>query len=266
MPLGMYIALIRSGWAASLTCFFMLPLVIDAGDQSGRYKKAKQGKSDIHQVPFVSMKNEIRQKLVMLLLTVGACTSASGETIDLLADGAAAWQPFDTSRWRFVDGELLGSTAKLDGDKTDPEASAFLVSKETYSGDYIVSVDLTFEQGRYLGVYLDFDQQSQTGIWMASGHALDADAPDNEVERAYIKTVKNGFWIVRATGELPIEQGRRIKLGFSHRGDTYSVWNDGKLIAVYHREVGYPAGPVQLRLTNSAVRIHKIQIRTGRNR
>lgn len=204
--------------------------------------------------------------LVVLLLTVGAYTTASGETIDLLADGADSWQPFDTSRWRFDDGELLGSTAKLDGDKTDPEASAFLVSKDTYSGDYIFSIDLTFEQGRYLGVYIDFDQQSQTGIWMASGHALDDDAPDNEVERAYIKTVENGLWIVRATGELPITQGHRIKLGFSRRGDVYSVWNDGKLIAVYRKEGGYPAGPVQLRLTNSAVRIHRIQIRTGRNK
>lgn len=201
-----------------------------------------------------------------LLLAILACTPASGETLDLLADGAEKWRPFDANRWRFVNGELLGSTAKLDGDKTDPEASTFLVSNDTYSGDFIVSLDLTFEQGRYLGVYLDFGQDSQTGIWMASGHALDADAPDNEVERGYIKTVENGFWIVRATGELVIEKGRRIKLGFSRRGETYSLWNDGKLIAVYQKDGGYPAGPLQLRLTNSAVRIHELQVRTGKGR
>lgn len=212
------------------------------------------------------MRTAFKHNSMALLLAILACTPASGETLDLLADGAEKWRPFDANRWRFVNGELLGSTAKLDGDKTDPEASTFLVSNDTYSGDFIVSLDLTFEQGRYLGVYLDFGQDSQTGIWMASGHALDADAPDNEVERGYIKTVENGFWIVRATGELVIEKGRRIKLGFSRRGETYSLWNDGKLIAVYQKDGGYPAGPLQLRLTNSAVRIHELQVRTGKGR
>jgi len=200
------------------------------------------------------------------LLAMLLSTQAYAETFDLLADGAKLWQPFDQSRWRFVGGELHGSTAKLDGDKTDPEASTFLVSNRTFSGDYIVSVDLTFNEGRYLGVYLDFGQESQTGIWMATGHALAADAADNEVERGYIKTVEDGFWIVRATGELVINKGRRVKLGFSSVGDAYSLWNDGKLIAVYRREGGYPAGPLQLRLTNSSVRIHKLQVRTTKGR
>ncbi|MDA0994358.1 MAG: hypothetical protein O3A13_12115 [Proteobacteria bacterium] len=201
-----------------------------------------------------------------LLLAILVSAPAAGETFDLLVDSAKTWQSFDTNRWRFVNGELLGSTAKLDGEITDPEASTFLVSNGTYSDDFIVSIDLTFEQGRYLGVYLDFGQDSQTGIWMASGHALDPDAPDNEVERGYIKTVEKGFWIVRATGELVIEKGRRIKLGFSRRDDTYSLWNDGKLIAVYQKKGGYPAGPLQLRLTNSVVRIHQLQVRTGKGR
>ena len=203
---------------------------------------------------------------IALLLAMLASSQAFGQATDLLAGGAANWQTFDEDRWSFVNGELHGSTAKFDGDKTDPEASTFLVSKETFSGDYIVSIELTFDQGRYLGVYLDFDQESQSGIWMASGHALDADAPDNEVERSYIKTVENGFWIVRATGELIVQKGKRIKLGFSRRGDAYSLWNDGKLIAVYRKQGGYPAGPLQLRLTNSAVRIHDLQVKTGKGR
>ena len=59
---------------------------------------------------------------------------------------------------------------------------------------------------------------------------------------------------------------KRIKLGFSRRGDAYSLWNDGKLIAVYRKQGGYPAGPLQLRLTNSAVRIHDLQVKTGKSR
>lgn len=208
----------------------------------------------------------IKHITIPLLLAMLASSQAFGQATDLLAGGAANWQAFDEDRWSFVNGELHGSTAKFDGDKTDPEASTFLVSKETFSGDYIISIDLTFDQGRYLGVYLDFGQESQSGIWMASGHALGADAPDNEVERGYIKTVENGFWIVRATGELIVQKGKRIKLGFSRRGDAYSLWNDGKLIAVYRKQGGYPAGPLQLRLTNSAVRIHDLQVKTGKGR
>jgi hypothetical protein len=212
------------------------------------------------------MRTAFKHKSVALLLTILGCAPAFGQTVDLLAEGAGSWQAFDENRWSFVNGELHGASAILDGDKTDPEASAFLVSKEVFRADYIVSLEVTFDQGRYLGMYLDFGQESQTGIWMSSGHALAADAPDNEVERSYIKTVKNGFWIVRATGELIIEKGQRIKLGFSRRGDAYSLWNDGKLIAVYRPSGTYTAGPLQLRLTNSAVRIHSLQVRTGKGR
>jgi len=202
----------------------------------------------------------------MLLLAILAPLTAAGETLDLLAGGASDWLPFDEARWSFVQGELHGSTAILDGDKTDPAASAFLVSRTVLKDDFIVTLDLTFDEGRYIGVYLDFGQDTQSGIWMASGHALPEDAPANEVERGYIKTVEEGFWIVRATGELVVRKGRRLKLGFSRRGDTYSLWNDGKLVAVYRKEGGYPAGPLQLRLTNSAVRIHQLQVRTGRGK
>ena len=125
---------------------------------------------------------------------------------------------------------------------------------------------MTFDKGRYLGVYLDFDPKTQTGIWMASGHDLPADAPANEVARGYVKTIEKGFWIVRATGELDIEPGRRVKLGFSRRGDDYSLWNEGRLIATYRKPGGYPAGRIQLRLTNAAVRIHHIEVRTAKKR
>jgi hypothetical protein len=140
------------------------------------------------------------------------------------------------------------------------------VSQETFGGDFIVNMELSFDRGRYLGVYLDFGQESQSGMWLATGHPLPPDGPDNEVERAYVKTVENGFWIVRATGELVIEQGRRLKLGFSRRGDAYSLWNDGKLIAVYRKPGGYPPGPLQLRLTNAAVRINALTVRELRGR
>ena len=190
----------------------------------------------------------------------------AGQVTDLLEAGPSAWEAADSDRWQFVDGEIHGSTAIFDGDKTDPEASAFLVGKELVEGDFIVSMEVSFDRGRYLGVYLDYGQDSRSGMWLATGHALPADAPDNEVERGYVKTVEDGFWVVRATGELVIEQGRRVKLGFSRRGDAYSLWNDGKLIAVYRKPGGYPSGPLQLRLTNSAVRIHALTMREIKGR
>ena len=207
-----------------------------------------------------------KHRSILLLLVAMAPLTASGQSINLLAGGADNWQSFDESRWRFVGGELHGSSMSFDGDKTDPEASAFLVSREKIEGDYMVAIEATFDQGRYLGVYLDFGQDTQSGIWIATGHALPADAPGNEVERGYIKTVENGFWIVRATGELLITNGRRVRLGFSRREDEYRLWNDGKLVATYRKEGGYPAGPLQLRLTNAAVRIHRLEVRTGRQR
>lgn len=186
--------------------------------------------------------------------------------MDLLAAGTDTWSDFDESRWQIENGELRGSTSVFDGEKTDPAASTFLLSNREFTGDYIVSMEVTFEQGRYLGIYLDFDPESESGMWLATGHALAADAPENEVERGYVKTIDDGFWVVRATGELPVRSGERVKLGFSKRGDAYTLWNDGKLIAVYVREGGFADGRIQLRLTNSAVRIHKLEVRTRRNR
>jgi hypothetical protein len=125
-------------------------------------------------------------------------------------------------------------------------------------------MDVTFDEGRYLGVYVDFDQDLQTGIWMATGHALAGDAADNEVERAYIKTVENSFWIVRATGELVVQPGALLRLRFVREGDYYSVFSDDTLIVTYYKAGGYPAGPLQVRLTNASVRIHKLNVESDR--
>jgi hypothetical protein len=100
---------------------------------------------------------------------------------------------------------------------------------------------------------------------MATGHPLAADAPDNEVERAYIKTVEDSFWIVRATGELVIEPGVPVRLRLAREGDTYGIWNDETLVVTYHKPGGYPPGPLQLRLTNASARIHRLEVRYGRH-
>lgn len=206
-----------------------------------------------------------KHKLLVLLSALTVTSGASGQSTDLLSAGADGWRAFDKSRWQFKGGELHGSTSVLDGDKTDADASAFIVSKQAFDGDYMLSMELTFDAGRYIGVYLDFSDDTQSGIWMATGHALPADAPANEVERGYIKTVDGGNWVVRATGELGIERGRRVKLGFSRLDGEYRLWNDGRLIATCKKS-GYAPGPIQLRLTNSAVRIHRLEVRTRDNK
>lgn len=192
------------------------------------------------------------------------CSAAQADRVitDLLQDAADIWSTSTPSQWQFVDGNIVGASRVFDGDKTDPAASTFLVSKQTFGGNIDVSVELSFEVGRYLGLYLDFDQQSQSGIWMATGHALAADAANNEVERGYVKTVDNGFWIVRATGELVIAGNEVVRLRFSRHGPDYSLFQDDRLIATYRKAGGYEAGPIQLRLTNSRARIRHIQVQS----
>jgi len=132
----------------------------------------------------------------LLVIMFAALPAFAGDsTVDLIDGGSSNWLPADAS-WMFDDGEIAGTSSIMDGAITDPAATAFLVSRKIFGGDIVVSMDVTFEAGRYIGVYVDFGQDTQTGIWMATGHALAADAADNEVERAYIKTVENSFWIV----------------------------------------------------------------------
>jgi hypothetical protein len=198
-----------------------------------------------------------------LFAIFAALPAFAGEsTVDLLDGGSRNWLPADAS-WVFENGEIAGASSIMDGAITDPAATSFLVSRKTFGGDIVVSMDVTFEAGRYIGVYVDFGQDTQTGIWMATGHALGPNAADNEVERAYIKTVENSFWIVRATGQLVVESGEMLRLRFVRKGDDYSIWSDETLIVTYHKAGGYPAGPLQIRLTNASARIHRLEVESG---
>ena len=193
-----------------------------------------------------------------------AVEPAKTKVVDLLVEGAVSWRAPDASRWSFEGGEILGVTPVLDGAKTSPESSSFLVSKQTFRGDLVVSIDITFEKGRYLGVYLDYGQETRSGMWLATGHPLPEDPKERqlEVEAAYIKTVDAGDWTVRTQGELVIEQGKPVRLQFIKKGDDYSVWHDGRLIVTYRKPGGYEPGPLQLRLTNAKARIHRLEVQS----
>lgn len=215
----------------------------------------------------MTSKNRLKLSLLALLVTAAGqgAAPAAVKAVDLLEAGADSWRAPDPSRWTFAEGsELRGSTPELNGAKTSPEASSFLVSKQTFGGDIVVSIDITFETGRYLGVYLDFDQKTQSGIWMATGHPLPEDPKERylEVETAYIKTVEASDWTVRTQGELEIEPGTLMRLRFVKKAEDYSVWHDGRLIITYRKAGGYPPGPLQLRLTNARARIHRLEVQS----
>jgi len=195
---------------------------------------------------------------VFLLLAISA--TAEKRLTDLLDNAAEDWHMSGHDQWYWTHGMIVGKSKILDGDITDPEASAFLVSQQVFGGDISVTLDVSFQNGRYIGVYLDFDRETQSGIWMATGHPLADDAPDNEVERGYIKTVENGFWIVRASGEIVIEGDEIVRLRFTRAADDYSIYQDDRLIATYRKPGGYPAGPLQIRITNAQARILRLQV------
>lgn len=203
-----------------------------------------------------------RLTCAVLACALSVAASAEKRTTDLLDNAADDWHLSEPDLWYWTHGMIIGTTEILDGDKTDPAASSFLVSKLSFGGDITVSIDVSFQAGRYIGVYLDFDQESQSGIWMATGHALEETAAANEVERGYIKTVEDGFWVVRATGELVIEGDEVVRLRFARLNDDYSLYQDDRLIATYRKPGGYPAGPLQIRLTNAQVRIHRLEVQS----
>jgi len=196
----------------------------------------------------------------LTILLVSSVALAERLTTNLLDDAAADWHMPEPAQWYWTHGTLVGSSKIFDGEKTDPAASTFLVSKRIFGGNVSVSLDVSFQSGRYIGVYLDFGQETQSGIWMATGHALQPDAPANEVERGYIKTVENGFWIVRANGELVIDGDEIVRLRFARKGDDYSLYQDERLIATYRKPGGYPAGPIQVRLTNAQASILRLVV------
>jgi hypothetical protein len=206
-----------------------------------------------------SLKHIFRICFLLPAVLTGSGALADKSRVDLLAAGKRAWDSVDAT-WNIDQGEIAGVTRIKNGAITDPAASTFLVSKAIFGGDIVVSMDVTFETGRYLGVYLDFGQDTQTGIWMATGHALAEDAAANEVERAYIKTVEDSFWVVRATGELPVEPGVPLHLRFARKGDYYSIFDGDTLVVTYRKTGGYPAGPLQIRLTNARARIHRLEV------
>jgi len=199
---------------------------------------------------------------MLLCLAQSLFADNSSQNIDLLAAGDQAWIDIDGSGWRFENGQLGGETAVFDGAKTDPEASIFLVSKAKFDGDMSVSMDIAFDVGRYIGVYVNFDQQTQSGIWMATGHALAGEDKIHHVEAGYIKTVERGHWVVRTTGELVVEKGRKLHVRFTRLGDDYSLWHNDQLITTYRKPGGYPAGQLQLRLTNAKATISRLVVTT----
>lgn len=186
----------------------------------------------------------------------------SGESVhtDLLAQGESAWRNFDESGWRFEDGQLAGETPVFDGAITDPAASIFLISKESFGGDVLVRMGITFVVGRYIGAYINFSQETESGIWMATGHTLSEEERGHHFASGYIKTVEGGHWMVRSTGELTIEHGSRVVLEFRRQGDKYTLSRNGRLVAIYHKEGGYPAGPLQLRLVNAKASIDELEV------
>jgi hypothetical protein len=118
-----------------------------------------------------SFKHIFGSCFLLMAIVAGSNAIANRSKVDLLEAGKQAWASVDAG-WTIDNGEIAGATRIMNGAITDPAASTFLVSKAIFGGDIVVSMDVTFETGRYLGVYLDFGQDTQTGIWMATGHAL----------------------------------------------------------------------------------------------
>ena len=187
---------------------------------------------------------------------------------DLLAGGTDNWTSPDWSRWEFHQGTVKGETLKFPEVATgDPEAAAYLLTRNVFEGDLELSMDIVFQRSRYIGVYLDYDPDTDTGMWLATGHPLPKDdAGESQTETAYIKTVDNGDWVVRARGELTISPGEVIRLRWVKSGPDYSIWQDDRLVVVYRPERNYEPGPVMLRLMSAVAEIRRLEMRSDRVR
>ena len=128
-------------------------------------------------------------------------------------------------------------------------------------------MDIVFERSRYIGVYVDYDPDTDTGMWLATGHPLLSDeASETQVETAYIKTVDNGDWIVRARGELKVSPGEMLRLRWVKSGADYSIWQDDRLVVAYRPDRRYEPGQVMLRLMSAVARIQRLEMRSDRVR
>jgi hypothetical protein len=210
--------------------------------------------------------------LCVLAVTPRQNTSAGNETAegtvqttDLLRP--EAWKSPDETRWQFEGGRLRGRTFAFPEVATsDPEATANLVSKNSFGGEQLsLATDMVFERSRYLGVYIDYDPETDTGIWMATGHPLsEADVDANrEAPMAYIKTVDEGHWKVRAKGELVFELGELLRLRWVKDGPDYQVWQDDRLVATYRPKRKYDPGHIRLRLVSAVFEVHKLEMTSG---
>ncbi len=187
---------------------------------------------------------------------------------DLLAGGEDNWTSPDWSRWEFHQGTVKGETLKFpEGATGDPDAAAYLLTRDVFGGDLELSMEIVFERSRYIGVYLDYNPDTDTGMWLATGHPLpEDDAGESQAETAYIKTVDNGNWTVRARGELTISPGEVIRLRWMKSGPDYSIWQDDRLVVAYRPERNYEPGPVMLRLMSAVAEIRRLEMRSDRVR
>ena len=214
---------------------------------------------------------------ILVAVTVASTTAVHAQIVapeqpdlstDLLAGGKDNWTSPDWSRWEIDQGVAKGETLKFPGVATaNPEAAAYLLTRGVFEGDLELSMDIVFERSRYIGVYLDYDPDTDTGMWLATGHPLpEDDAGESQTETAYIKTVDNGDWIVRARGELRISPGEVLRLRWMKSGPDYSIWQDDRLIVAYRPERNYPPGPVMLRLMSAVAEIRRLEMRSDRVR
>ena len=202
--------------------------------------------------------------LVALIPAIASADSTSiptpGEHRDLIAEDA--WIHPDSVRWTFQEAALGGRTITFPGIPTDDvRANSFLLSNAVFGGDLVLSMDVTFEQSRYLGVYLDYDPLTDTGMWLATGHPLPEEGSGGPgVEMAYIKTVDNGNWTVRATGQLVVVPGEELRLRWVKSGSDYSIWQDDRLIVAYRPERTYEPGRIQFRLMSAVMEIDRLDM------
>jgi hypothetical protein len=133
-------------------------------------------------------------------------------------------------------------------------ANAYLLSDAEYEGDIAVSLRLKFLRGRYLGCYLCYDPDSDTGYWLATGHAV-----GENPNEAYIKIVRNGKWEVVASSPLAIEADVEYRLCFQRTGAELAILVNGKSIVSSHAPE-FPSGHVQLRLHNTKIELFEVAV------